>query len=100
MIPFRNTWPYETVRNDVYVSECPYCSAENVLIPLRKQELHFIHEFAKLEGIILDPVYTGKAMYGLVEEIKKGTFKNCENILFIHTGGAFGLFPEKHLFEF
>jgi hypothetical protein len=47
MIPFRNTWPYETVRNDVYVSECPYCSAENVLIPLRKQDLHFIHEGRK-----------------------------------------------------
>lgn len=66
----------------------------------RPEELHFIHDFAKLEGIILDPVYTGKAMYGLVQEIKKGTFKNCENILFIHTGGAFGLFPQKDLFEF
>lgn len=66
----------------------------------RPGELRFIHDFAKLEGIILDPVYTGKAMYGLVEEIKKGTFRNCGNILFIHTGGAFGLFPQKHLFEF
>lgn len=47
------------------------------------EELRSIQDFAKLEGIILDPVYTGKAMYGLVEEIKKGTFKNCENILFI-----------------
>ena len=66
----------------------------------RPEELQFIYDFAKLEGIILDPVYTGKAMYGLVEEIKKGSFKDCENILFIHTGGAFGLFPQKHLFQF
>ncbi|MGH4139044.1 D-cysteine desulfhydrase family protein [Clostridium sp.] len=66
----------------------------------RPEELHFIQEFAKLEGIILDPVYTGKAMYGLVEEIKRGTFKECENILFIHTGGFFGVFPQKHLFKF
>jgi len=66
----------------------------------RSEELRFIHDFAKLEGIILDPVYTGKAMYGMVEEIKKGTFKECKNVLFIHTGGAFGLFPQKHLFEF
>ncbi|MDQ7093094.1 D-cysteine desulfhydrase family protein [Desulfosporosinus sp. PR] len=66
----------------------------------RPEEIHFIHEFAKLEGIILDPVYTGKAMYGLVEEIKKGTFKNCKDILFIHTGGVFGLFPQKNLFTF
>ncbi|MBX4261690.1 D-cysteine desulfhydrase family protein [Clostridium estertheticum] len=63
-------------------------------------ELQFIHDFAKLEGIILDPVYTGKTMYGLVKEIKKGTFENCENILFIHTGGAFGLFPQKLSFDF
>ncbi|WP_088228317.1 D-cysteine desulfhydrase family protein [Desulfosporosinus sp. FKB] len=66
----------------------------------RPEELRFIHEFAKLEGIILDPVYTGKAMFGLVEEIKKGTFRNSKNILFIHTGGVLGLFPQKHLFTF
>ena len=56
----------------------------------QKKEIDFIHDFAKKEGIILDPVYTGKAMYGLVEEIKKGTFDKHENILFIHTGGIFG----------
>lgn len=63
-------------------------------------ELNFIREFAKLEGIILDPVYTGKAMYGLTEEIKKGNFKDFKNLLFIHTGGLFGLFPQKDLFQF
>ncbi|HPW41830.1 MAG TPA: D-cysteine desulfhydrase family protein, partial [Bacillota bacterium] len=46
------------------------------------------------------PVYTGKAMYGLTEEIKKGKFKNYKNILFIHTGGLFGLFPQGDLFKF
>ena len=56
----------------------------------KEKEIEFIHELAKLEGIILDPVYTGKAMYGLVEEIKKGTFNKHNNILFIHTGGIFG----------
>jgi D-cysteine desulfhydrase len=61
--------------------------------------LEFIHEFAKLEGIILDPVYTGKAMYGLTEEIKKGSFSQYKNLLFIHTGGIFGIFPGKNLFE-
>ena len=66
----------------------------------RPEELKFIHDLAKLEGIILDPVYTGKAMYGLTEEIKKGTFKDYKNILFIHTGGLFGLFPQGNLFEF
>lgn len=56
----------------------------------KQDEIDFIKYFAQLEGIILDPVYTGKAMYGLVEEIKKGTFDNYNNILFIHTGGLFG----------
>ncbi len=66
----------------------------------RPDELEFIHQLAKLEGVILDPVYTGKAMYGLTTEIKKGSFKNYKNILFIHTGGLFGLFPEINLFKF
>lgn len=56
----------------------------------RTEEIEFIHRFAKLEGIILDPVYTGKAMYGFVEEVKKGKFARHKNILFIHTGGIFG----------
>jgi len=56
----------------------------------RPEEIEFIKYLARLEGIILDPVYTGKAMYGLVQEIKKGTFDKHDNILFIHTGGIFG----------
>ncbi|MGH4118217.1 D-cysteine desulfhydrase family protein [Clostridium sp.] len=63
-------------------------------------ELNFISEFAKLEGIILDPVYTGKGMYGLSQELGKNKFKDLKNILFIHTGGLFGLFPQKDLFDF
>lgn len=61
----------------------------------RPEEIEFINYIAKLEGIILDPVYTGKAMYGLVEEIKKGSFDKHENILFMHTGGIFGWNREK-----
>lgn len=60
----------------------------------------FIYYMAKLEGVILDPVYTGKAMYGLTQEIQKKRFSNSKNILFIHTGGLFGLFPQKNLFQF
>ncbi|WP_432406665.1 D-cysteine desulfhydrase family protein [Wukongibacter sp. M2B1] len=66
----------------------------------RPEEIEFIHELAKLEGVILDPVYTGKAMFGLVNEIKKGNLKEHKNILFIHTGGLYGLFPKKDLFSF
>jgi D-cysteine desulfhydrase len=66
----------------------------------RKEEIDFIYNLAKLEGIILDPVYTGKALYGFVSEVKKGNLKNMKNVLFIHTGGLFGLFPKKDMFGF
>ena len=65
----------------------------------RPEELEFIKDLARLEGIILDPVYTGKAMFGLCNEIEKGSFKDYKNILFVHTGGLFGLFPSWNLFE-
>jgi len=61
-------------------------------------EIDMIKKVAAVEGIVLDPVYTGKAMLGLVDKIKTGVFKHGENILFIHTGGVFGLFPKKSLF--
>jgi D-cysteine desulfhydrase len=64
------------------------------------EELEFITGLSKLEGVIFDNVYTGKAMYGLVNEIKKGTFKNAKNILFIHTGGMFELFSQMKFFNF
>ena len=66
----------------------------------RTEELDFICDFAEAEGIVLDPVYTGKAMRGLYTEIKPGTFKDSKNILFIHTGGLFGLFSKRDQFGF
>lgn len=66
----------------------------------RAEELEFICDFAEAEGIILDPVYTGKAMRGLYSELKKGTLSDSNNILFIHTGGLFGLFSKKGQFGF
>jgi len=66
----------------------------------RPEELRFIHEFAVEEGIILDPVYSGKAMFGLAAELEKDTFHKYENILFIHTGGLYGIFPKMEEFEF
>ena len=51
-----------------------------------------VRMFARLEGILLDPVYTGKAAAGLIDLIRRGTFRKDENILFIHTGGSPALF--------
>ncbi len=59
----------------------------------RPEELEFIKKFARQECVILDQVYTGKAMYGVYNELQEGGNLNKEeNILFIHTGGLFGLF--------
>jgi D-cysteine desulfhydrase len=43
---------------------------------------------ASLEGVLLDPVYTGKAMAGLIALARKGRWKKDERVLFVHTGGA------------
>jgi len=47
---------------------------------------------ARKEGILLDPVYSGKAMAGLIGMVREGTFTKDQNILFLHTGGVPGLY--------
>ena len=64
----------------------------------RQEEIDFMKQVALTEGLILDPVYTGKALFGIRDQILKGRFKKEEKILFIHTGGLFGLFPKRGLF--
>jgi 1-aminocyclopropane-1-carboxylate deaminase/D-cysteine desulfhydrase-like pyridoxal-dependent ACC family enzyme len=53
--------------------------------------LDFIDRFWKEHGILLDPVYTGKMMYGIYDQATKGHFKEGEKILAIHTGGLQGI---------
>lgn len=53
---------------------------------------------ARTEGILLDPVYTGKAMAGLIDLIRKGYFKKDSNILFVHTGGSPALYAYQDIF--
>lgn len=48
--------------------------------------------FARLEGILLDPVYTGKTAAGLIDLVRKGHFKAGETLLFLHTGGSPALY--------
>ncbi|MFP1788029.1 D-cysteine desulfhydrase [Lonsdalea quercina] len=54
---------------------------------------------ARLEGILLDPVYSGKGMAGLIDLVRKGHFKKGEQVVFIHTGGSAGLFGYREFFE-
>ena len=57
------------------------------------QVLSLLVELARTEGIILDPVYTGKAFYGMTQELKRSPEVFGDRIIFFHTGGIFGLFP-------
>ena len=59
---------------------------------ISKREIEVIKQFVKEVGIILDPVYTAKAFLGLEKIIEQGII-HYNNILFIHTGGIFGVFP-------
>jgi D-cysteine desulfhydrase len=47
-----------------------------------------VRMLAMTEGILLDPVYTGKAMSGLIDLVRRGYFSKDENVLFVHTGGS------------
>ena len=58
-----------------------------------------VNLLARTEGILLDPVYSGKAMAGLIGEIRKGTFSKDNNIVFVHTGGTVALFAYEALFS-
>ena len=54
-----------------------------------------VQMLARTEAILLDPVYTGKVMAGLIDLSRKGYFRKEENVLFVHTGGA----PSVHAYE-
>lgn len=55
---------------------------------------------ARTEGLVLDPVYTGKAFHGLIEELKAGRLDRARDVVFVHTGGVFGIFPQRAEFVF
>lgn len=62
---------------------------------LNNETVEAIRLMAGTEGILLDPVYTGKAMAGLLDLIRKGYFKEGQNVVFLHSGGTPALFPYR-----
>jgi D-cysteine desulfhydrase len=60
----------------------------------RPEELRALIALARSEGLVLDPVYTGKAWYGLTETLARDPRALGERIVFLHSGGVFGLFPK------
>ncbi len=63
---------------------------------LTELEREAVHLFARMEGILLDPVYTGRAAGGMINLIQRGFFKRGQNVLFWHTGGQPALFSSKY----
>jgi D-cysteine desulfhydrase len=62
------------------------------------EEIETIRLVARTEGILLDPVYTGKAMTGMLATIRNGGIRPGATPVFLHTGGAFGLMSRRDLF--
>ena len=63
---------------------------------LSEREIEAIQLFARTEGLLLDPVYTGRAAAGLLDLIRRGFFKPGERVLFWHTGGTPALFADQY----
>lgn len=66
---------------------------------MNEQDRKAIRLFAETEGILLDPVYTGRAGGGLLDLISKGFFDRNDKVLFWHTGGTPGLFADRYIRE-
>ena len=71
-----------------------YCQAGYGV--LTSAEIEAVNLLARTEGILLDPVYTGRAAAGLLDLIRKGFFRPEEKVLFWHTGGTPALFAEPY----
>jgi D-cysteine desulfhydrase family pyridoxal phosphate-dependent enzyme len=79
--------------DDVLANE-NYCQAGYGVFGAGEREA--IKLFAQNEGLLLDPVYTGRAAAGMIDLIGKGFFKKDETVLFWHTGGQPALFADKY----
>ncbi len=80
-------------RTDVLATDA-YCAAGyGVLTDLEREAVQL---FAKYEGLLLDPVYTGRAAGGMIDLIRTGFFKPTDKVLFWHTGGTPSLFADQY----
>ncbi|HTP02746.1 MAG TPA: D-cysteine desulfhydrase family protein [Anaerolineales bacterium] len=78
---------------DVLASDV-YCRAGYGVLTDAEREA--VGLFARCEGLLLDPVYTGRAAAGLIDLVRKGHFRKDETVLFWHTGGQPALFAERY----
>ena len=99
--------PFETIALDLMGGAAALLEAD---VPIGPEDVHIhyhigpgyaqpspegaaaVRRLARREGILVDPVYTGKALAGLFQLLEEGYFDRDEHILFVHTGGAGALF--------
>lgn len=58
-----------------------------------------LQKLARLEGLLFDPVYSGKGLDGLIDQVGKGYFDGMDNVVFLHTGGSAALFAYPEIFD-
>lgn len=80
----------DAVQRDDIVANCDYVG-EGYGIPTKAMN-DAVMLLARLEGLLFDPVYSGKGLAGMLDLLGKGYFGDAENIVFVHTGGIAGLF--------
>lgn len=72
------------------VANCDYVGAGyGIATPAMVEAVSLL---ARTEGLLLDPVYSGKGMAGLIDLVRKGHFQKSDNVVFLHTGGSVALF--------
>jgi L-cysteate sulfo-lyase len=84
------------VAREAVVANCDYVG-EGYGVPTPGM-IEAVTTLARAEGILLDPVYSGKAMAGLIDLVRKGQLRKGQNVVFLHTGGAVGLYGYVHAF--
>jgi L-cysteate sulfo-lyase len=87
----------DLVQRSHVVANCDYVG-EGYGIPTAGM-VEAVTLLARHEGILLDPVYSGKGMAGLIDLVRRGHFDKDANVVFLHTGGSAALFGYSQAFE-
>ena len=88
----------DVIKRQQVKANCNYVGDKGYGLPA-PSTLEAISMLGQLEGILLDPVYSGKAMAGLIDLVRGGHFKTGETVVFLHTGGSAALFGCRSFFE-
>lgn len=86
------------VKREKVVANCDYVG-DGYGVPTDSM-LEAVTLIARQEGILLDPVYSGKGLAGLIDQVRQGYFNKDDNVVFLHTGGSVALFGYLDAFDF